>query len=134
MESFFKRGLLACVFLTVGFWFMHFAMIENGADHPRNPAWQLIGWLKSRFAWVGVISVGGVILFYGVFFFMSWIADIQAKKRRVEKEQVIIFDKIEYTGAITQKLKEEFMDMEVLKKKISTFRGEGGRVRITEQD
>ena len=30
------------------------------------------------------------------------------------------------------KLKEEFMDMEILRKKISTFRGEGGRVRITD--
>ena len=33
---------------------------------------------------------------------------------------------------ITNKHTEVFMDMEILKKKISTFRGEGGRVRISD--
>ncbi|MBL7688201.1 MAG: hypothetical protein JNJ49_09205 [Bdellovibrionaceae bacterium] len=81
--DFLKRGLIAYVGITAALWLMSFAMIDNGAAWPRNPAWQLIVGLRSLFTWAGIVTVG----FFAVLSVLTLIGESQ-QRRHEEAERL----------------------------------------------
>lgn len=83
MDDLFKRFLACYVGLTVAFWFFAGMMISNGAAYPRNPAWQLISFLRNLFTG-GLIL--GLILYVG-FHISEQLAVAEKVRQRIEQKK-----------------------------------------------
>lgn len=74
-----KRELIAYVAMTVSLWLISWAMKDNGAASPRNPAWVLISNLRN--------FLTGIALAVIALMAIAWIATMLLEHRFERKER-----------------------------------------------
>lgn len=84
MEDLGKRAVLTYCGLSLIFWFMKSSMEYQGANFPRNPAWQLVSGVFTLFKWSWWLLLGMAILL-GVFLAIERLLEHQKANRKREE-------------------------------------------------
>ncbi len=130
-----QRFFIAYGGITVAFTLIAWAMRENGAAHPRNPAWRLLAGLRD-FCLTGWLLIFGLIA--GILIWEFICSQVEtAKAARVARERSQEYEKIREQNRIVALEKEQAqiaqIKRELLEREQARLREEDLRRQIEEQ-